>query len=113
MSDNCNICLKPYAGFLWLSVGDGNAHISCVVELLRKYKSIRQENARLQGKLERAVEALESVDAYFNACVAQWAKNEGRLVTENGTVIEGSDKVERLCNIAGRKTMEALAELRK
>ena len=55
------------------------------------------------------LEACKAVDIYFKALVAQWATNQGRVVSEVGTVISGSEEVARLCEIAGIKVKQVVA----
>lgn len=59
------------------------------------------------------LEAAEAVEIYFKVLVEKWAANDGRLVSDNGVLIEGSEEVERLCEIAGQKVMSALAQYRE
>lgn len=64
--------------------------------------------AESQARVEVLQKAVEATSEYFEACARQWAANDGRVVSEAGTIIEGSEEVERLCNRAGSLVVAAL-----
>lgn len=68
------------------------------------------ENEAYKLRIRELEEAVEATDDYFRACAKQWADHEGRVVSPNANVIEGSEEVERLCELAGRKVVQALSK---
>lgn len=69
-----------------------------------------KEVKKLEGELKVCREALKAVDTYFKACANAWEANEGRVVSEKGAVIEGTEDIESLCNIAGNLVRGALSK---
>jgi len=63
----------------------------------------------LHAHAEEMQEALQSVDIYFKSLCEQWAANEGRVVSESGTVIDACKEIQNLCEIAAEKVVKALA----
>lgn len=55
------------------------------------------------------LQACSAVDIYFKALCEQWAAHDGRVVSESGIVLDASKSVERLCELAAQKVLEALA----
>lgn len=73
-------------------------------------KEFRKETEAYKLRIRELEEAVEATDDYFRACAKQWADHEGRVVSPNANVIEGSEEVERLCELAGRKVVQALSK---
>lgn len=69
--------------------------------------------ARAVNNHAKLLEAVKAADCYFRALAQQWVANEGRVVSDVGTVIEGSEEVNRLCNDAAEKTMRVLISMRE
>ena len=85
-------------------------------ELLNWLRIMTALLARLRAaELDRAelLEACKAVDIYFKALCEQWSANDGRLVSESGTVIEGGREVQRLCEIAGEKIGQVVKRLQE
>jgi len=57
----------------------------------------------LQAENKILREAVEATDIYFKALCEQWAANNGRVVSDSGTVINAGADVERLCEVAASK----------
>lgn len=66
---------------------------------------------RLREALSIAWEALDATDIYFKALCEQWAANDGRLVSEKGVLLEGSEDIKRLCDVAGEKVGEGMRRI--
>lgn len=65
----------------------------------------------VMARLDKCMDALKSVDAYFKACVVSWSKGDGKLVDARGMdLVEGNEKLSRLCNEAAEKVLRALEE---
>lgn len=71
----------------------------------------RLEEDLLLKRITDLEDAVLAADKYFIALATAWARNEGRVVSESGTVIEGSEEVEALCETAGQKIGRAAATI--
>lgn len=83
-----------------------------VIDLEIMCGTLQSRVAELEKLADEMAEAVQATDIYFKALCEQWAANDGRVVSDVGIVIAGSAEIERLCEIAGQKTVEAFAAFR-
>ncbi len=88
-------------------------HYGCKAEkklYIKDLDKCESELALSQAREKRLREAVIATHTYFMALTKQWVANDGRVVSESGAVLDGSDEVERLCNIAGEKVGRIMQE---
>lgn len=69
--------------------------------LIREEMEMMMELKKKDKRIAELESALEATHRYFMALTKSWQENDGRVVSETGSVIEGSEDIERLCNVAG------------
>lgn len=67
----------------------------------------------LHAAAPELLEACQATDTYFKSLLAQWAANDGRVVSDKGTVIEASAFTSQLCDEAGIKIRNVLDKLER